>query len=468
MTCKPETNYFFSTYIKIIFKSGYERILMKNILNFSFLTILYIIFFMPGCSKDNAQFTFYKLKTRIEPASKKIEVEARIKYPPDSCFYLNRDLEILRISSNGRTLSFRQDSTKYLPYTVGAATIINGAIGEELIIEYAGAFPEIINGVNMIDSSFVELALYAAWYPMFRQNTPFAFVLVADLPECYKTVTNGTLEKQVDLEGRQRTEWRSIKPGSDIVLIAGPTLKRMIADQEGTKTEIYFDKIPEEYITSKMDSMAKAINRFTEYYGSPRIKGLLRFVYAPRSGWGYSRIPLFVVSEKYALSLLKEEFGQARDYHGAFHEMAHFWWLIADANTPDDWINEGLAEYSAFRMSKEFFGKSFADVLVKEYSEHALQDQTNTPIAETTTSSNDRYVNRYEKTVLIFIEAGQRYGQEKLDNVFKALHIRFAGTRNATTTEFLNEIKKQLGPAAEKYFHTALYQTDWIDPAKIL
>lgn len=443
---------------------------MKNILGFSLLSILFIIFIIPGCGKDNAhneQLTFYKLKTKINPSLKRIECEARIKYPPDSCFYLNRNLEILRINSNGRTLSFRQDSTKYLPYTVGAATTIKGPIGEELIIEYAGALPEIINGVNMIDSSLVELALYAAWYPMFRQNTLFDFTLDVNLPADYKTVTNGTLEKKNDSEGFSRTQWQSIRPGTDIVLMAGPTLKKMISKQEGTRTEIYFDKMPEGYITSKMDSMTKAINRFTEYYGSPRIKGLLRFVYAPRQGWGYSRIPLFVVSEKYALSLLKEEFGQARDYHGAFHEMAHFWWLIADANTPDDWINEGLAEYSAFRMSEEFFGKSFAGMLEKEYSEHADQDQTNTPIAETTTSSNDRYVNRYEKPVLIFIEARRRYGQEKLDNVFKALHIQFAGTRNATTGEFLDEVKKQLGPAAEKYFRMALYQEKWIEPSKL-
>jgi hypothetical protein len=299
---------------------------------------------------------------------------------------------------------------------------------------------------------------------MFQDNTLFDFRLDADLPSSYITVTNGKLERQHKSEGRNRTEWRSIESGFDIVLLASSNLKKMAASQMGTEVEIYFDKIPMEYIASKIDNLTRAMSQFSDYYGPPRIKGLLRFVYSPRSGWGYSRIPLLVVSEEYALNLFKQEFGQARDFHAAVHEMAHFWWLIADTDTPDDWINEGLAEYSAFRLSEKCFGNAFADMLIGEYQEHAAQSQTEIPIAETESSSEDRYVNRYEKMTLILLEARRRFGQKHLDQVFRALHSQFAGTQNATTESFLDEVENQLGSNAKAFFSQALFQKKWCDP----
>ena len=209
------------------------------------------------------------------------------------------------------------------------------------------------------------------------------------------------------------------------------------------------------------------MNRFSDLYGPPRVKGLLRMVNSPRDGWGYSRIPLFVIPEAYVQTLLEEEFGQGRYFHGAAHEMAHFWWAIADMGTPDDWINEGLAEFSAFRLSEEFFDKAFADLLVREYREHAAQSKTETPITETEGSSEDRYVNRYEKVTLLLLEARRRFGQESLDRVLKALHTRYAGTRKATTEFLLEEVETQLGADAKVFFSTTLSQKKWSDP-KIL
>ncbi len=135
--------------------------------------------------------------------------------------------------------------------------------------------------------------------------------------------------------------------------------------------------------------------------------------------------------------------------------------------TPDDWINEGLAEFSAFRLSEEFFDKAFADLLVREYREHAAQSKTETPITETEGSSEDRYVNRYEKVTLLLLEARRRFGQESLDRVLKALHTRYAGTRKATTEFLLEEVETQLGADAKVFFSTTLSQKKWSDP-KIL
>ena len=121
------------------------------------------------------------------------------------------------------------------------------------------------------------------------------------------------------------------------------------------QVEIFFNKSPIEHMLLKKENIKKAILRLSDFYGPLQTPGFMRYVNSPRSGRGYSRTPLFVVSEEYAVGLLGQEFGQARDFHGSVHELSHFWWHIADAATADDWMNEGPAEYSAFRLSEEFF-----------------------------------------------------------------------------------------------------------------
>jgi hypothetical protein len=431
---------------------------MNNVLRFSLSVAIVAVLAMPLLGEENHRSLEYRLKVVIDPPAGKIECEAVVKHPPASRFYLHKGLEIHRVVVDGNPASFhREPSSEPLPYTCGAAVVVDADVENELLIEYSGSLSEVINGVNMVTPDLVELALYSSWYPQFQGNNLFDFTLDADLPSGFTAVSNGVLEHRQDDENRSLTHWASFGPSFDIVLLASPHLQEMEENIDGTKVEVYSSKALQGYMKAKKDNMAKAMRQLSGLYGAPRVKGLLRFVYSPRGGWGYSRIPLFVVSEKYALSLMKEEFGEARDFHGGAHELAHFWWAIADPNTPDDWINEGLAEFSAFRLSEERFGKAFADTLIQEYRQHAKDSRTSSPIAETETSSPDRYVNRYEKVALMFIEAQRRFGQESTDKLLRSLCTRFAATRNATTELFLEEAETQMGKEAQAFFRNALY-----------
>jgi hypothetical protein len=418
-------------------------------------------------NEGNARHLSYSLNVRLDPSSSRIDAKARIRHAPGMCFYLNGDLTIRSITANGRSLPFHRLPEEVLPYSVGTAVLIEEEFQGDIHLEYGGTLTQVINGVNMVQADLVELALYAAWYPAFAGGPLFEYELQVGIPQNYLSTGNGVVDRQVGNGDRHLRRWRSPGPCSDIVLIASPYLRSANREHLGTRIEAFFRKIPEEYIAAKGDSLVKAVRRLSELYGPPQITGLLRYVYSPRDGWGYSRMPLIVVPEDYALSILDQAFGQARDLHGACHELAHFWWMIADTSTPDDWINEGLAEYSAFRLSEEFHGEAFADILVQEYREHAGASQTGTPIVATTGSSDDRYVNRYEKTALIYIEARRRYGQESLDHLFRALYTMFAGTRGATTDRFLEEAERQLGSEARDFLHRALHQGEWIDPGQL-
>jgi predicted RecB family nuclease len=138
--------------------------------------------------------------------------------------------------------------------------------------------------------------------------------------------------------------------------------------------------------------------------------------------------------------------------------MAHFWWTISNPSTPNDWINEGLAEFSAFRLTEDRFGRPFADARLAEYRQNASRSKTTASIAETASDSPDREINRYDKATLMLLEAQRRFGSEPLDRLLKELHTRYAGTLQATTADFLAEAGKQMGPGAETYFRTELYR----------
>ena len=148
---------------------------------------------------------------------------------------------------------------------------------------------------------------------------------------------------------------------------------------------------------------------------------------------------------------------------GAAHELAHFWWSIADATTGDDWINEGLAEYSALAAAGSRFGQGARDSLLAAYRRDAAQSQTAVTVAATPTDSPDRYVNRYEKPALLLAEAEQTYGPEPLREALRTVYARFRGTRAATTAAVLSIIGDVLGLDAEARLRTCLVDVAWRD-----
>jgi hypothetical protein len=137
--------------------------------------------------------------------------------------------------------------------------------------------------------------------------------------------------------------------------------------------------------------------------------------------------------------------------------MAHFWWMIADPATPNDWLNEGLAEFTAYRVTTERFGRAFGEMRLSEYRSNVLRRKTKTSIAETEGSSPDREVNRYDRATLMLVDAERRFGSSALNRLLRGMFQRFGTSHGASTRLFLEEVEKQIGKAAREYFYAELY-----------
>jgi hypothetical protein len=410
----------------------------------------------------------YSLEVRVDLPSSAAEAvrltcKACVEHPAGNRFQLNQSLKIEQILVGGEPVQFRRDPSVSVIGGVDTAVIVEAEAVDDLVVTYggtlpAGSMPEMVERVTKLTPDLVELAVYGVWYPLFADAELLTFQMKVDLPKDFTAVTNGILEAEEAGKGRRVSHWRSPDPGFDIVLIASPRLQKLEDVQDGLRVEVCYDRLPSDYVMAMKEKLIWGLRRFGELYGPLKSQGLLRFVYAPRSGWGYSRRLAIVVGEESALGQLDQPFGPASDYRYAAHEMAHFWWSIADARTADDWINEGLAEFSAYRVSRELLGQAFADHRADEYRYNAAHCKTQTPIAETTAESPDREVNRYDKAALLFIEAQERFGSEPLDGFLRALFSRFQGTTGSTTALFLEEVERQMGMEAHAFFKEEVYR----------
>ena len=407
----------------------------------------------------------YRLKARLEPARHRLEAEVWIERPPSRTCYLHKGLVVRRATVDGKEVAFHRDeAAEPLPYvSVATAVVVEAKECQQLYMKYSGDIPEVVNGVNMLTPELVELAYYSAWYPVFPGMINSTFEIEMDAPAGFVATTNGRLKDHREQAGRAVTIWESYQPGFDLVLLASPGLHRIEATAGNLRVEMYYSRLSEQSMREIRDGLVEGLTRLSDIYGPPTVSGILRFVYSPREGWGYSRIALFVVPEAAMQEYMGKEYGEARALHGDCHEMSHFWWTVADASTPDDWLNEGPAEYSAFRLS-EARDAAFAQVLLQEYQQHAGASQTAAAIADTEAASPDRYVNRYEKTTLMFLEARRRFGEKALDKMLRAFRTRFARRRDATTALFLEEVRSQMGPEAQAFFRDALYRKGVVGP----
>jgi hypothetical protein len=432
---------------------------MRNLLS----VILFAVLLLAACAdtfgQEKKNIASYKVNVRVDPDSGTLVCKTEIQDPADSCFILNKDLTLIRVEADGEPIKYRLNASQFPPNSIEIA--VGPESHQSLVFEYAGrlnpdAVPKMVSAVNMISPDLVEMAMYVAWYPRPKNGSPFDFRLVADLPSRFTTVANGALRNDKVKNDRSITKWESFGPASDIALIAAPDLHRTCVTSGDVTVEIYHTKLPDAYIDSMTTNLFRSTAWLTSKLGAPRSNELVRVVYSPRPAWGYVRTPLIIVSEEASLTWRSQPFGPARDFRYLTHEIAHYWWASADMNTPEDWINEGLAEYSAFIASQDIVGKEFADHLLVEYKDRV--GSIHTPIALTENNSPDREVNRYTRPVLIFEEARMKYGTEKLNGFFAALYKRFTDTRVTTTAAFLDEADKQLGPGAKDFFTGKLYK----------
>ena len=409
----------------------------------------------------------HDLDAEIDPDESYLRAESHIRLCTSTTsvtFFLNRKLEISSVTANGESLSPKRSSDEEFPY-VKDAVPWTVRLGEDpptevaLDITYEGRLPGVYSGVNRISTDLVELALYAGWYPMLKGSDAFQSRLEVALPADYDVAARGDRVAEETADGQRRETWEATTPGDDIVVIAAPNLSIATREVAGKKVRVYSSRLGDGKVERILDVAGRSLKFYRNKYGAAPGADSVQIVYSPRGGWGYSRSGLIAMSEKLAQTRIgkRETFRELA--HGIAHEMAHFWWDLADSSTTDDWINEALAEYSALRVSDDLFGKRETTRWMKRYFQHLDEKSPDRPITETTSESEFRYVNWYERGALFFEALARDVGRGSLHSFLRGLRDRCDG-EPLTTDRLESWMVEDFGGAIEEILSAWLHQTE--------
>jgi hypothetical protein len=438
-------------------KQKTEKLTMKPLL---LLALLCLSALVSGRNKSDAMS--YRIVIQFNPESNFLNAKAEILNPTDSIFYLAKGLKIISAKADGKPTSIFEDDSVV---TSSARCFCFPVISQKMEIEYSGKinpedYSNNISSMNGINQEWIELSNHIDWYPRLEKSGPFGYEVEVNVPKQFTTVLGGQRLKTKETGTRSISQWKSVDPAYGITLVSVPGLKNTTVNQNGIQLEIYYSQLTPSYIDSMKNDIMKSIGLLNDLFGSQGSESIVKMVYSPRVAGGYARRPMLLVSEKFTLEQVPLKFGYARDFRLNTHEIAHYW-SFANTGSSEDWMNEGLAEFSAFLISEKIIGKEFSYLLLSEYEGMVKLTRTHTAIAETPDDSWEREINRYYKPTLLFNDLRNKYGEEKVKLFLNELYFQMVKAPEATTGLFLDILGQTIGKEARDFFSEAVYRKGW-------
>ncbi len=419
----------------------------------------------------SSEISSYDITVAVKPSENFLEAVARVtirggESPAQKIrIFLHEEFEVESIHQGSTPLAYStltrdEDRMMYspsgIPVDIELDEILD--VGKSLVIDirYSGSISSVINNVNMISGHLVEMALYSSWFPLMKGSRAFTYSLKITMPSDFICVTDGDLiEKEITEAGRTWL-FRRKSQGIDIPVIASDQFKIKQMDTQEMNASIYFKDMDERLAQQDLEKLISCVQFFKDILGQPVRRGKLIYVNSPRGGWGYSRVPLFVVSEEYAESQMKSQDGKIRRYLGQAHEIGHFWWMLTDSTTVNNWIDEALAEFFALQAVEKIFGENKTHDILKKYQSDIIGIKEAKPILETIRSNQNAYVLFYEKGAMIFRMLQEMLGEERLFQTLRKFYSSQLGKRESTTEDLLDTFKKGTDLNLEPFFHQFL------------
>ncbi len=414
--------------------------------------------------------TNYDLRCEISPAKRSLAVTAllTVRALHDDVtsvrVFLHKEFSIKSVSSEKQGLKFTplSQSTDTLsfsptgaPWDIELSQRLNKGQSAVIQLIYGGEISSVISGVNLVSEPLTELALYSSWFPLLH-GTQFVYLLKVTLPTGFVCITDGELLQKTDDGIKTIYLFRRDQPGMDIPVVVSNSLKAKRLEVPGFHAEIHYRNLEDSMADEFIQKFVAGYRLLEEKVGGAVATGRLVFVVSPRDGWGYSRVPLFVVSEVSLMKVLGEADGKMESMHGCLHEMGHFWWHLATSADSDDWINESLAELFSLYACERFFGREPVNRVLAKYMEDVKALKDAKPIVETLRSDKNGYVLYYEKGALMWEMLRQRLGDQRF---FDALRRYYAAHRYgtpATTQNLIEFFSAETGGETNAFFQEFL------------
>ncbi|MBD3413630.1 MAG: hypothetical protein GF421_04260, partial [Candidatus Aminicenantes bacterium] len=330
-----------------------------------------------------------------------IRFESNVRNLSSVKFKLNPNLKILRINDRDQNkLYFSQDDYRSTVYVYLLDRLSSGELGE-IDIYYRGTVPPQKKAYEAIEAlqreaqiEFVEkrdrtffYSRSSNWYPAPSEEDYFTARLKLALPSGYSAVSNGVLIPNVPEE---RGEKRRAREGDlfsihtfevenqvkYLAFLAGRLLKEAEV-KNPIPMDYYRAPRTQAYTKGVVETAADIVNFYQDRFG-PYPFGKLSLVRQVGKNKGGASPPSFVVindlprmsgvvSRRMARSPV--DLSGWKEYFMA-HEIAHQWWGqgLSWESYHDQWISEGLAQFSSSLYLKKRYGEDAYEEILKDFS----------------------------------------------------------------------------------------------------
>ena len=390
----------------------------------------------------------------LDPAGRALSARYRITGHPAGAWWLHDGLRIVSCRVDGLAVEPRRLlAAAPAPFGPRIHPVELPTAGELLELRVEGRIGQLEAGVNCLGPELIELAVYAAWHPVFPSLPRFAYTLDLEVRGEGAVAANGLRGRS----GQGRTRWRSMAPGVDIALIWAPSL----AEHRSTGSPVV---VLAEEVAAQGPLAAlvdRALQFCTAWWGPPRGSlDTLTVALSPRDGWFYSRLPLVLLPGRQPLD--------NAGLRTVLHEVAHLWWSVADLATADDWLNEGPAEYAADRLALALLPAGQRDArlagVLADLASHAGDPAVlATPFAA---SDDLRHRNRCLRPALALREVERRGGERAVDDLLTRWH-RLGSAATLTTAMALGSADDLLPAEAVDLLRCALTVPGWLPSAAV-
>ena len=382
----------------------------------------------------------YQGDVSVNPASRRLDATwdirlAELDASRDSVvFLLNAGFDLPEVTGDGvrsvnarveddlRTISVHFDTSR----TIATRRLIR--------IRYTGVPHFSTDSINNIGETWTELALDSFWLPIVSD---FAHAMTArmrlKLPADWKVVSSGHVTASSEgLEVRQ-----------DVALIDIPFVASPLLQQFGDSRVTIFHTGAD---STRLFQVQRAATRCSEHldarFGSTYPLPPVKIVLAPRAGPGYARKNFIVITQ------LRDTASAPLTYF-LCHEVSHFWSSGANSIGPENWINEGFAEYVAGReVGIQFGDAAFAKILGNWKSGAEGQP----PVWDATLTKRPSERVAYCKAPALLAELETRIGSATMERFLRDV-LR---SRLATTTEVLTALRRHAGKETAVWFQGKL------------
>lgn len=307
---------------------------------------------------------------------------------------------------------------------------------QKIYFSYEGSITSDHYGTNYLKPEAIELGLYAPWYPFPGLGVETSFDVTIVGPDTWVFLMNGELLSP--------DSWRNEGNPSDLTLLGLPKRKHI---SEG---QFYWGTLGgyEKFRRLERDLLKR--KKILEDWLGPSTAEKLTFAFTHRdTGGTYVREGLVVTQENIEEEYLTEK----RDFllMSWTHELAHLWFNKATTADYHNWVDEGLADFVALLVSREFAGEEFVTTRLERLRTFLDKQHDLPSIVETTRGDPHAYAVYYVWGSLIYNEICQRVGLDMFKRFLRDFALKEREVDHITTSDMIEVLEMSTGQEWQVY-----------------